>query len=235
MATDRHASRPRLPARAGAAILPHGVEPDRDPGPDHRHPGRRVAVLPLLRRRQDIRHRRLPRPDDRDQPDPGRGVPRHPRHDLSARAIRLPGRPRRGAALRVGRPRSYGFLVARVERYGPGEEAPRYEPGDFLLTHRNRPIGALISLGQKRRFRGPDSVYAHWSHCALVADGDGGIVEAEALGVVKSHISKYRATEYHLVRLAPSSMPKAATALSTTPMRRSASHLDTSPSPACRS
>jgi len=91
--------------------------------------------------------------------------------------------------------------VARVERYGPGEDAPGYEPGDFILTHRNRPIGALISLGQKRQFRGPDSVYAHWSHCALVADADGGIVEAEALGVVKSHISKYRATEYHLVRL----------------------------------
>jgi uncharacterized protein YycO len=91
--------------------------------------------------------------------------------------------------------------MARVERYGPGEEGSGYESGDFILTHRNRPIGALISLGQKRRFRGPDSIYAHWSHCALLVDGDGGIVEAEALGVVKSHVSKYRATEYHLVRL----------------------------------
>src|SRR6266852_224699 len=83
--------------------------------------------------------------------------------------------------------------MARVERYGPGEAAAEYEPGDFILTHRNRPIAALISLGQKRRFRGPDSVYAHWTHMALV-------VEGEALGVVKSPISKYLATEFHLVR-----------------------------------
>ena len=93
--------------------------------------------------------------------------------------------------------------MAQVERYGPGEEGSGFEPGDFILTHRNRPIGALISLGQKRRFRGPDAVYAHWSHCAVLVGGDGGIVEAEALGVVTSQVAKYRATEYHLVRLGP--------------------------------
>jgi uncharacterized protein YycO len=91
--------------------------------------------------------------------------------------------------------------VALVERYGPGEEASEYEPGDFILSHRNRPIAGLISLGQKRRFRGVDAVYAHWSHCAVVVEPDGTLVEAEALGVVKSPISKYRAAEFHLVRL----------------------------------
>ena len=91
--------------------------------------------------------------------------------------------------------------MARVERYGPGEAAPEYEPGDFILTHRSRPIAALISLGQKRRFRGPDSVYAHWTHMALIVERDGTIVEAEALGVVRSPVSKYLATEFHLVRL----------------------------------
>jgi uncharacterized protein YycO len=91
--------------------------------------------------------------------------------------------------------------MARVERYGPGEAAAEYEPGDFILTHRNRPIATLISLGQKRRFRGPDSVYAHWTHMALVVERDGTIVEAEALGVVRSPVSKYLATEFHLVRL----------------------------------
>gem|GEM_PF-546564 len=90
---------------------------------------------------------------------------------------------------------------ARVERYGPGELASEYEPGDFILAHRNRPIAGLISLGQKRRFRGADAVFAHWSHCAQIVDKDGAIVEAEALGVVKSPISKYRAKEFHLVRL----------------------------------
>jgi uncharacterized protein YycO len=91
--------------------------------------------------------------------------------------------------------------VARAERYGPGEEASEFEPGDFILTHRHRAIAALISFGQKRRFRGADSVYAHWSHSAIVVDIDGGLVEAESMGVVKAPISKYRATEYHLVRL----------------------------------
>jgi uncharacterized protein YycO len=90
-----------------------------------------------------------------------------------------------------------------VERYGPGEEAGTYEPGDFILTHRNRPIAALISLGQARRFRGPDATFAHWSHTALIVERDGTLVEAESLGVVKTPITKYRATEFHLVRLGP--------------------------------
>jgi uncharacterized protein YycO len=93
--------------------------------------------------------------------------------------------------------------VASVERYGPGELASAYEPGDFILSHRNRPIAGLISLGEKRRFRGADAVYAHWSHCATIVDTDGTLVEAEALGVVKSPVSKYRAREFHLVRLGP--------------------------------
>jgi uncharacterized protein YycO len=91
--------------------------------------------------------------------------------------------------------------VASVQRYGPGEAATEYELGDFILSHRNRPIAGLISLGQKRRFRGADAIYAHWSHCALIVDKDGTLVEAEALGVVKTPISKYTAKEYHLVRL----------------------------------
>jgi uncharacterized protein YycO len=91
--------------------------------------------------------------------------------------------------------------VARAERYGPGEEASGYKAGDFILTHRNRPIAGLITLGQKRRFRGADAVYAHWSHCAQIVDEAGTLVEAEALGVVTAPISKYRAREFHLVRL----------------------------------
>ena len=88
-----------------------------------------------------------------------------------------------------------------VERYGPGEEATRFAPGDFILTHRMRPFAGLIRVGEKIRFRGPDAVYAHWSHCALVVAEDGGLVEAETLGVERSPISKYQSTEYHLVRL----------------------------------
>ena len=58
-----------------------------------------------------------------------------------------------------------------------------------------------ISLAQTVRFRGPDDVYAHWSHCALIVDEGGALVEAESIGVTRSPISRYTDDEYHLVRL----------------------------------
>jgi uncharacterized protein YycO len=91
--------------------------------------------------------------------------------------------------------------VATVERYGPGEGATDFDPGDFILTHRHHVIAGLISVAQKRRFRGPDAVFAHWTHCALLVAEDGALVEAESTGVRRSPISKYKAGEYHLVRL----------------------------------
>ena len=93
--------------------------------------------------------------------------------------------------------------MARVERYGPGDEAKDFVPGDFILAHRRRFIAGLISLAQKRRFRGADAVYAHWSHAAVIVEKDGALVEAEMTGVKLSPISKYRDDEYHLVRLGP--------------------------------
>jgi uncharacterized protein YycO len=44
-------------------------------------------------------------------------------------------------------------------------------------------------------------VYAHWSHCALIVDEGGALVEAESTGVTRSPISRYTDDEYHLVRL----------------------------------
>jgi uncharacterized protein YycO len=99
--------------------------------------------------------------------------------------------------------------VAEVERYGPGDSATRFDPGDFILTHRFRPIAGMIRIGQELRFRGPDSVYARWTHCALVVGDDGSIVEAESLGVERDRISKYTSREYHLVRLGPQFGPEA--------------------------
>lgn len=90
--------------------------------------------------------------------------------------------------------------MAQTQRFGPGEEATEFDPGDFILTHRHNPMAGLISLGEKRLFRGPASVYAHWSHCALVVGQDGALVEAEDTGVRRSPISRYRDDEYHLVR-----------------------------------
>ena len=93
--------------------------------------------------------------------------------------------------------------MAKVERYGPGQDASEFTPGDFILAHRNHVIGRLISLAQRRRFHGPDAVYAHWSHSAVIVEPDGHLVEAESMGVVRSPIMKYRESEYHLVRLGP--------------------------------
>jgi len=91
--------------------------------------------------------------------------------------------------------------TATVERYGPGEEARDFVPGDFILAHRHHVLARLISLAQRRRFKGAEAVYAHWSHTALVVEKDGSLVEAEIMGVRQNPISRYRAYEYHLVRL----------------------------------
>jgi hypothetical protein len=91
--------------------------------------------------------------------------------------------------------------MATIERYARGEFATDLVPGDFILTHRHRPFAALISLAQRRRFRGADAPYAHWSHAAVLVSAGGELVEAESTGVIRSTIAKYRDGEYHLVRL----------------------------------
>jgi uncharacterized protein YycO len=98
--------------------------------------------------------------------------------------------------------------MAHVERYGPGEEAGGFSPGDFILAHRHNFLAGLISQAEKRRFRGAEAVYAHWSHAAMVVGSDGALVEAEVMGVVRSPISRYRDDEYHLVRLGPEFQPE---------------------------
>lgn len=91
--------------------------------------------------------------------------------------------------------------MARVERYGPGEDATAFDPGDFLLARRHRTLAGLISLAERRRFHGPDARFAHWSHAAVVVVADGSLVGAETMGVVQSPIAKYHGDEYHVVRL----------------------------------
>lgn len=90
--------------------------------------------------------------------------------------------------------------MARIERFGPGESAPDLVPGDFILAHRHHLLAGLISQAQRRRFKGPDAMYAHWSHAAVVVE-DRSVIEAEIRGIERSPIGKYRDDEYHLVRL----------------------------------
>src|SRR5258708_28913494 len=89
-----------------------------------------------------------------------------------------------------------GVEVATAERYGPGEEAADIEPGDFILAHRHHLLARLISLAQRRRFKGPDSVFAHWSHTALFVEAGGALVEAEVMGVRQGPRSQTRLAEY---------------------------------------
>ena len=89
-----------------------------------------------------------------------------------------------------------------VERYRRGESPESVLPGDFILTHRQgRLTPALITLAQRRRFRGAARAYAHWSHAAVVVNADGMLVESEGTGVRRSPLSKYHENEYHLVRM----------------------------------
>jgi len=91
--------------------------------------------------------------------------------------------------------------MASSQRYGPGETPSEFDPGDFILAHRHNPMAWLISLAQKLRFKEADAVYAHWSHCALIVDEGGALVEAESAGVTRSPISRYTQDTFHLVRL----------------------------------
>jgi hypothetical protein len=63
-------------------------------------------------------------------------------------------------------------MVARSERYGPGEDAREFVPGDFILSHRHHLIAGLISQAPKRRFRGADAVYARKADATREAASD---------------------------------------------------------------
>lgn len=69
-----------------------------------------------------------------------------------------------------------------------------------MVSHRHRTMAGLISQAEKRRFKGADAPFAHWSHAAIIGEG-GTVIEAETRGVERSPITKYRDDEYRLVRL----------------------------------
>lgn len=93
--------------------------------------------------------------------------------------------------------------VAResVEHCRAGEEAEEFAPGDFILTHGNAWTSRLIRFGQRLRIHGEDRKYTHWNHAAIVTSDDGALIEALGRGVSRTHLSKYREAEYHLVRI----------------------------------
>jgi len=90
-----------------------------------------------------------------------------------------------------------------IKRYGPGEEAKigEYKKGDFILTHSDSFYGWLIRFGQRLRYWGKDRKYTRWNHAAIIISDDGDLMEALSNGVVKTKISHYKDTEYHLISL----------------------------------
>jgi uncharacterized protein YycO len=109
------------------------------------------------------------------------------------------------------------------ERYGPGQSIvpfstlvtvvtavapkPSARAGDFILTHSTGTFGRLIRFGEHLRYRGPEKVFAHWSHAAIFVNDNGDIIEALGGGVQKRNIAVYRNTEYVVVHL-PSTTAK---------------------------
>jgi len=90
-------------------------------------------------------------------------------------------------------------MKAAVERFGPGETASKFEPGDFILTHRHHMVSKLSRLAQS--IRGRERRYSYWSHAAVIVDPSGALIEAESNGVIRSSLAKYELEEYHLVHL----------------------------------
>jgi uncharacterized protein YycO len=114
---------------------------------------------------------------------------------LSKRVSPITDVPRGGALSDRPTGRTY-YLKCMTEDYAPGEEAADLRSGDFILTHRAGIVPNLISVAERRRY----GAEGHWTHCALVVDEDGALVEAEAMGVVRSPLSKYRPRQYRVVR-----------------------------------
>jgi uncharacterized protein YycO len=84
---------------------------------------------------------------------------------------------------------------------GEGARPGEYDPGDFILTHESAFYSQLIRFGQRLRFRGSNRKYAWWNHAAMIVSETGDLIEALGPGVERTHIDKYKPTEYHLVRL----------------------------------
>jgi uncharacterized protein YycO len=88
---------------------------------------------------------------------------------------------------------------AGVRRYGAGEEATDWQPGDFILTHGDAWTSRLIRIGQRLRIRGRDAVFTYWNHAAMVVSDHGDLIEALGGGVSRTDASKYRAKDYHVI------------------------------------
>lgn len=62
-------------------------------------------------------------------------------------------------------------------------------PGNFVLTHGKSWVSHLISFGEWLRFGNTREQY--WTHCALIVDAKGALIEAQGGGVKRNTIGNY--------------------------------------------
>jgi uncharacterized protein YycO len=91
-----------------------------------------------------------------------------------------------------------------AESFEPGQEATRWTPGDFILTHGDSFYSRLIRFGQRLRIHGEDRKYTYWNHAAMIVGDKGELIEALGKGVVRTHASRYREREYTVVNIVAS-------------------------------
>ena len=85
-------------------------------------------------------------------------------------------------------------------RFPPGEGIDWPRPGDFILVRGTSWRSKVTSAYQWARARRPaERRSARWNHAALVAGGNGAIVEAGTMGVVLQQLDKYRDEDYRYV------------------------------------
>jgi len=92
--------------------------------------------------------------------------------------------------------------LAAYARCAPGETMSDPRPGDIILVRGVGWLGPSIRIFERMRHRAEkDRPFAYWSHVAMVVGRGGLLVEVLHHGVVLSKLEKYRAQEYHYVRL----------------------------------
>lgn len=62
------------------------------------------------------------------------------------------------------------------------------KPGDILLVQSDGVLPKLIRLGERLRRKGP---WCKWSHIAVIVTANGDTIEAQARGVVRSHVLEH--------------------------------------------
>lgn len=89
--------------------------------------------------------------------------------------------------------------VGRGERYPDWATPPA--PGDFVLFRDpDNVISKIIRFGQRFRVHGDCRRFAWWNHAALVVDDDGGLIEAQGQGVVRTTLDDHAKESYVVVR-----------------------------------